>query len=45
MDLEVPARKPRFFFEIKRDHLHLLDLETVLFSVFLWLWFGTRTVS
>jgi len=34
MDIEVPAREPRHFSEIKREHRHLLQLETVLFSVF-----------
>ncbi len=34
MDIEVPAREPRYFSEIKRDHRHLLELETVLFSIF-----------
>jgi platelet-activating factor acetylhydrolase len=34
MDIEVPARHPRYFSEIKRYHRHLLELETVLFSVF-----------
>lgn len=34
MDIEVPAREPRHFSEIKREHRHLLQLETVLFTVF-----------
>jgi platelet-activating factor acetylhydrolase len=34
MDIEVPVREPRVFSSIKRDHRHLLQLETVLFSVF-----------
>ncbi len=34
IDIEVPARQPRNFSEIKRDHLHLLELETILFSDF-----------
>lgn len=34
MDIEVPAREPRTFSHIKRDHRALLQLETVLFSVF-----------
>jgi platelet-activating factor acetylhydrolase len=34
MDIEVPAREPRTFSEIKRNHMHLLELETVLFSVY-----------
>lgn len=34
MDIEVPAREPRVFSNIKRKHKHLLQLETVLFSVF-----------
>ncbi len=34
MDIEVPVHEPRYFSKIKRDHRHLLELETVLFSVF-----------
>jgi platelet-activating factor acetylhydrolase len=34
MDIEVPVRDPRTFSEIKRHHRHLLELETVLFTVF-----------
>lgn len=34
MDIEVPVREPRHFSEIKREHKHLLELETVLFSVY-----------
>lgn len=34
MDIEVPAREPRIFSKIKREHRHLLRLETVLFTVF-----------
>ncbi|TVY51399.1 Platelet-activating factor acetylhydrolase [Lachnellula cervina] len=34
LDIEVPVREPRHFSEIKREHAHLLKLETVLFSVF-----------
>jgi len=34
MDIEVPAREPRTFSRIKRKHRHLLELETVLFTVF-----------
>lgn len=34
MDIEVPVREPRTFSNIKRRHRHLLQLETVLFSVF-----------
>ncbi|TVY88533.1 Platelet-activating factor acetylhydrolase, partial [Lachnellula willkommii] len=34
LGIEVPAREPRHFSEIKREHMHLLKLETVLFSVF-----------
>jgi len=34
MDIEYPAREPRSFSNIKRDHRHLLELETVLFSVY-----------
>jgi platelet-activating factor acetylhydrolase len=34
MDIEVPAREPRAISNIKRNHRHLLELETILFSVF-----------
>jgi len=34
MDIELPAREPRTFSEIKRDHRHLLKLETVLFAIY-----------
>ncbi|KAI9744447.1 MAG: hypothetical protein M1818_001976 [Claussenomyces sp. TS43310] len=34
MEIEVPAREPRTFSDIKRDHKHLLRLETVLLSVY-----------
>ncbi|RAL68172.1 hypothetical protein DID88_008880 [Monilinia fructigena] len=34
MDIEVPVREPRTFSDIKRQHKHVLNLETVLFSVF-----------
>lgn len=34
MDIEVPAREPRNFSDIKREKQHLLTLETVLFTVF-----------
>lgn len=34
LDIEVPVRKPRTFGSIKRNHRHLLELETVLFSVY-----------
>jgi hypothetical protein len=34
MDIELPAREPRTFSEIKRNHRHLLRLETVLFTIF-----------
>ncbi|KAI9648384.1 hypothetical protein NHQ30_003017 [Ciborinia camelliae] len=34
MDIEVPVREPRTFSKIKRQHKHVLNLETVLFSVF-----------
>jgi platelet-activating factor acetylhydrolase len=33
MDIEVPVREPRHFSDIKRDHRYLLELETVLMSV------------
>ena len=34
MDIEFPARQPRTFSNIKRNHQHALRLDTVLFSVF-----------
>lgn len=34
MDIEVPAADPRVFSHIKRDHHHLLKLETVLISIY-----------
>ena len=34
MDIEVPAREPKTFSDIKRQHRHLLELETVLFTIF-----------
>ncbi|RDW87630.1 hypothetical protein BP5796_03324 [Coleophoma crateriformis] len=34
LDIEVPVRTPRTFGSIKRNHKHLLALETVLFSVY-----------
>lgn len=34
MDIEVPVREPRTFSNIKREHKHVLNLETVLFSIF-----------
>ena len=34
MDIEVPARNPRQFSEIKRHHEHLLKIETVLCAVY-----------
>ncbi|ESZ97347.1 hypothetical protein SBOR_2277 [Sclerotinia borealis F-4128] len=34
MDIEVPVRQPRTFSNIKREHKHVLNLETVLFSIF-----------
>jgi platelet-activating factor acetylhydrolase len=34
MDIEVPAREPRHFSGIKRDHDYLLKLDTVLFSIY-----------
>ncbi|KAL3421860.1 platelet-activating factor acetylhydrolase [Phlyctema vagabunda] len=45
MDIEVPAREPRVFGSIKREHKHLLQLETVLFSVFYPSGFGSGTGS
>jgi platelet-activating factor acetylhydrolase len=34
MDIKVPVREPRVFSSIKREHRHLLELETVLFSIY-----------
>lgn len=34
MEIEVPAREPRHFSNLKRDHAHMLKLETVLMTVF-----------
>jgi platelet-activating factor acetylhydrolase len=34
MDIELPAHQPRHFSEIKREGRYLLELETVLFTVF-----------
>ncbi|EMD01054.1 hypothetical protein BAUCODRAFT_50008, partial [Baudoinia panamericana UAMH 10762] len=34
MEIEVPARDPRYFSHIKRDHKHLLQLETVLMTIY-----------
>ncbi|KAJ5037229.1 uncharacterized protein L3040_007406 [Drepanopeziza brunnea f. sp. 'multigermtubi'] len=34
MDIEVPVREPRHFSDITRKKKHLLELETVLFTVF-----------
>lgn len=34
IDLEIPARQPRHFSDIKRDHRHALVLETVLVSIY-----------
>ena len=34
MDIEVPAREPRAFSDIRRHHRHLLQLETVLFTIY-----------
>lgn len=34
MEIEVPARNPRTFSHIKRDHKHVLQLETVLMTVY-----------
>jgi hypothetical protein len=33
IDIEVPVREPRHFSDIKRDHEYLLELDTVLMSV------------
>ncbi|KAH9997178.1 platelet-activating factor acetylhydrolase [Xylariaceae sp. FL0662B] len=34
MEIEVPVREPRTFSHIKRNHQHVLRLDTVLFSLF-----------
>jgi len=34
IDIEIPAIKPRTFSNIKRQHTHILALETVLFTVY-----------
>ncbi|KAI8624776.1 hypothetical protein F5Y19DRAFT_302879 [Xylariaceae sp. FL1651] len=34
MDIEVPAREPRTFSHIKRNHVHILRMDTVLFSIY-----------
>ncbi|KAK5097331.1 hypothetical protein LTR70_002623 [Exophiala xenobiotica] len=34
IDLEIPAREPRQFSKIKRDHRHTFVLETVLVSIY-----------
>jgi platelet-activating factor acetylhydrolase len=34
MDVEVPVREPRSFSDIKRNHRHLLELDTVLFTIY-----------
>ncbi|KAK3329726.1 platelet-activating factor acetylhydrolase, isoform II-domain-containing protein [Apodospora peruviana] len=34
MEIELPARDPRHFSHIKRNHEHALKLDTVLFSVY-----------
>ena len=34
LEIELPAREPRSFSHIKRNHQHALRLDTVLFSIF-----------
>ncbi|OTB05102.1 hypothetical protein M426DRAFT_22209 [Hypoxylon sp. CI-4A] len=34
MEIEVPVREPRTFSRIKRNHMHALRMDTVLFSIF-----------
>lgn len=34
MEIELPVRQPRTFSNVKRNHVHALRLDTVLFSVF-----------
>jgi platelet-activating factor acetylhydrolase len=33
IDIEIPTRNPRIFFHTKREHTHLLALDTVLFVI------------
>jgi platelet-activating factor acetylhydrolase len=42
MDIEVPAREPRALSDIKRDERHLLQLETVLFTIYYPSGFGSE---
>jgi len=45
MEVEVPAREPRSFSDIKRNDTYLLELDTVLFTVYypsgFWIWAGS----
>jgi platelet-activating factor acetylhydrolase len=41
MDIEIPAEKPRTISNIKRDGKHVLQLETVLFTLYYPAAFGT----
>jgi platelet-activating factor acetylhydrolase len=41
IDIEVPAREPRAFSDIKRNNRHLLKLETVLFTIYYPFGFGS----
>ncbi|KAI0137556.1 platelet-activating factor acetylhydrolase [Hypoxylon sp. NC0597] len=34
MEIEMPVREPRTFSHIKRNHMHALRMDTVLFSIF-----------
>ncbi|OTA68552.1 platelet-activating factor acetylhydrolase [Hypoxylon sp. EC38] len=34
MEIEMPVREPRTFSRIKRNHMHALRMDTVLFSIF-----------
>ncbi|KAI1464144.1 platelet-activating factor acetylhydrolase, isoform II-domain-containing protein [Daldinia caldariorum] len=34
MEIEVPVREPRSFSQIKRNHMHALRMDTVLFSIY-----------
>ncbi|KAI1798760.1 platelet-activating factor acetylhydrolase, isoform II-domain-containing protein [Daldinia bambusicola] len=34
MEIEVPVREPRTFSRIKRNHMHALRMDTVLFSIY-----------
>ena len=41
MELEIPVREPRHFSHLRRDHTYMLDLKTVLMTVYYPSAFGT----